>query len=80
MTMKARGTLHAAGCESNSCATPVVGTSSAMTTAVVDVMPPVVKPAIAPAVERPRHQMPRTRRGQKVDAAIAKAMVTVSTS
>src|SRR6478672_6822486 len=38
--------------------------------------PPTISPANAPAVVRPRHQMPRTSNGQNVEAATANAMPT----
>ena len=73
----ASGTLHAAGWPSSTADQPdVVLDTSVHTIASPDPRPPTRSPATAPTAVRPRHQMPSSSSGQKVDAATAKASPT----
>ena len=77
MVANAVGTVTAAGCEMMTPSQSPRSTPNVVaTTAEPDSPPPTTRPATAPAAVRPRHQMPRTSSGQKVDAATANASST----
>src|SRR5579884_1951130 len=78
MVRKAIGTVTRAGRASNSPGQPGgVRPNRLSDTAPAEVTPPSTRPATAPTSVSPRHQMPSTSIGQKVDAATAKASDTV---
>src|SRR5438309_7661189 len=77
ITTKAVGTVSRAGCASTAPHHPVGAAPNMVeTTAVADRVPPVTSPTTAPAAVRPRHQIPSSSKGQKVEAATAKASST----
>src|SRR5262249_49980913 len=77
ITVKASGTVHAAGWWSRMPAHPLSGGPIiVVTTAAAAAPPPATRPAKAPAGVRPRHHRPSTSSGQKLDAATAKASPT----
>ena len=77
ITAKAVGTDQAAGWASSAAGQPRSTTPDRVArTAVADSPPPTTRPAAAPGAVSPRHQIPSTSRGQKVEAAIAKASPT----
>ena len=81
VTVKAIGTVHAAGWDSRAPAHPPRTPPNTVTrTAVIARAPPATRPAVAPTVDSPRHQTPSTSSGQNVEAATAKARPTVSAS
>ncbi len=77
MLAKAAGTLTSAGCATTAPSHPAgLPPSITVSTADAERTPPIERPATAPGAVRPRHQMPSSRSGQKVDAATAKASST----
>src|SRR5690349_25086203 len=79
MTANASGTVQAAGWASSAEAQPPnwFGPANTVTsTAPTAAPPPATTPAAAPAAVSPRHQMPSTSSGQKLDAATANASPT----
>lgn len=77
ITVNASGTVQAAGCSVSVAGQPDSGGPSTVTsTAPIAAPPPASTPAAAPRSVSPRHQMPSTSSGQKLDAATAKANPT----
>src|ERR1041384_4200133 len=82
ITRNATGPAPAAGCATSGSSQPDGGPANTVhSTAPAAAPPPVTIPAAAPADVNPRHQMPSTSSGQKLDAATANARpTTVDTS
>src|SRR5262245_39816334 len=77
ITVKARGTVHAAGWATSGAAQSGAGAPTTVhQTAVTAAPPPATMPAAAPGAVRPRHQIPSTSSGQKLEAATANASPT----
>src|SRR2546430_388571 len=74
---KAAGTVQAAGWPSSASAQPGPGWATIVIRMAADASPPpTAMPAPAPAAVRPRHQIPRTRSGQELEAAKADVQAT----